>query len=173
MLFAAEPRTLAHAAAASGIELRRLYHYAQKLLAAGLLDVVGTQRRAGRAMKLYRAVSESFFVSDELLPRPFTQSLSDELAENLLVHGFAPGRGMLFTISGPDEGTAERVDSENAPARVVDLWFQSRIRPTDLPALREALRAVVERFDQPRRPDAQPYILHAAAAPRLSAAQKT
>ena len=171
MLFAPEPRTIGEAAAASGIELRRLHHHVGRLCAAGLVRVVGERRRAGRPMKLYRAVSDSFFVRDELLGRPFMQSLADELAQSILGESFSSGRGILYTIDANGDGQAERIDEEDAPGKAISLFFLARIRPTDLPALKEELRAVIERFEKPALSDARPYIVHAAAAPQLSAPQ--
>jgi hypothetical protein len=169
MLFAPGPRTLGEAAAASGKELRRLHHHVGRLCAAGLVEVVGERRRAGRPMKLYRAASDSFFVRDELLARPFMQSLADELAQSMLGHGFSSGRGILYTIEANGDGKAERIDEEEEPGKAISLFFLSHIRPADLPALKEELRAVVERFEKPDLPNSRPYIVHAAAAPQLSA----
>jgi hypothetical protein len=167
MLFAREARTLRETSAASGLDLKRLHHHAGTLCRAGLLKVEGERRRAGRPMKLYRASSDAFFVLDELLPKPFTESLADELRESLLTHGFRPGRGMLFALDSQGEVRAQRVDPPDSPASVLDLWFLVRLPRSELDSLRAELRAVVERFDRGDRPGARPYLIHAAAAPRV------
>jgi hypothetical protein len=167
MLFAREARTLSDASAASGLELKRLHHYAGKLCLAGLLSIEGERRRAGRPMKLYRSVSDAFFIADEDLPKPFTESLAEELRESLLANGFRPGRGMLFMLDAGAEMRAVRIDPAEAPAEVLDLWFLISLPRSDLARLKAELRSVVERFDRGSRPGSKPYLVHAAAAPRL------
>lgn len=167
MLFAREALTLGEASAASAMDLKRLHHSAGRLCRAGLLRVEGERRRAGRPMKLYRAVSDAFLVADEILPRPFTEGFANELRESLLIHGFQPGRRMLLTLDCGGEIRARRIDPADAPAGVLDLWFLVRLPRSELEVLRAELRAVVERFDKGDRPGAKPYLIHAAAAPRL------
>lgn len=168
MLFAGRALTLAEAAAEGGVDLKRLHHHAGRFVAAGLLEIVGERRRGGRPMKLYRTPADCFFIGDEYLPAPFTHSLAAELRESMVGHGFRAGRGMLFGRAGEGGTSARRVESEEGPAAVIDLWVDTRLDARDLAALKEELRAVVTRFERAGGADARRYLIHAAAAPRLA-----
>ena len=165
LLFAAEPLTLAEAAAKGGMDLKRLHHHAGRCRSAGLLKVVGERRRPGRSMKLYQAAAESFFVLDEHLPAPFTLTLSDELRQGLVEQGFRAGRGMLFSKDEQGGSSVTRIEG-GGPPDVIDLWVQARLTRHDLAALKAELLAVVRKFERPGARGSIPYLIHAAAAPR-------
>lgn len=166
-LFIPGSLTVAEASAMSRIELKRLHRQVQKLCALGLLEVVGARRRAGRPMKLYRAAAASFIVPDELLPMPFTHGLAAELRESLLRHDFQPGRGMLFDLGPDGQPRLRRLRETSERPEVLDLWFAFALRPDDLPELKAEIQGLIARFEQRSGPGKRPYVVHAAAAPRL------
>lgn len=72
--FLAAEETVAGAARATGLDLRAVHRDVRALCAAGLLEVVREQKRAGRPVKVYRAVAPTFFV-------PFSATGAVELPE--------------------------------------------------------------------------------------------
>jgi DNA-binding Lrp family transcriptional regulator len=61
-------RTVTEAAEAQGLPVEKMYQHLQSLVRVGLVQDVGTRPnpRGGRAMRLYRAAADSFFVPVEV-----------------------------------------------------------------------------------------------------------
>lgn len=76
--FVQVPRSIGEIAAESQIDIKRLHHHVTRLCQIGLLKVVGKRRRPGRAIKLYGASAEAFFIPFEVAPELFTEGLSRE-----------------------------------------------------------------------------------------------
>lgn len=72
--FLAAENTVAAAARELQLDIRLVHRDVLALLAAGLLQLVREQKRAGRAVKVYRASAPAFFV-------PFSATGAAELAE--------------------------------------------------------------------------------------------
>lgn len=64
--FVGREATVSAAALAVGCSVQTMHYRVKQLLAAGLLYIVREEKRAGRALKHYRAVSDAFFVPDDL-----------------------------------------------------------------------------------------------------------
>jgi hypothetical protein len=64
--FLGQDCTVSEAAQLSGASVNTAYARVRRLLKLGLLRVNGEQRRAGRAVKMYRMVAERFFVPYEV-----------------------------------------------------------------------------------------------------------
>lgn len=76
--FLGRTRSVTEAAAASGDKPNTVLKRVRRFQAAGLLEQVGERARAGRPVKLYRAVAEVFFVPFEATS---AESLEAALAE--------------------------------------------------------------------------------------------
>ena len=92
--FIGRENTVAAAAQTLGCSLQTMHYRVKQLLAVGLLEVVRVQKRAGRAVKHYRAVSDAFFVPDDLthyadLEERFLADLRPTLAA--IARGLAEG----------------------------------------------------------------------------------
>lgn len=72
--FLAGEGTVAGSARETGLDLRIVHRDVRALCAAGLLTVVREEKRAGRPIKVYRAVASAFFV-------PFSATGAAELTE--------------------------------------------------------------------------------------------
>ncbi len=98
--FLAGEGTVAGAARTTGLDLRTVHRDVRALCAAGLLEVVREVKRAGRPVKVYRAVAPAFFV-------PFSATGAAELTE--LGGGVAARYEALYRVAQAREfGRAHR-----------------------------------------------------------------
>ncbi|HKX92990.1 MAG TPA: hypothetical protein VJM15_11285 [Sphingomicrobium sp.] len=166
MLFAAAPLSLSEAAARGNYDLKRLHHHVGRLVKLGLLKVCGIRPRGGRPIKIYRAVSDSFFVPEELFPRPFGEELAHELREGLAAAAARSARGLLLTV-GPNGEPVGRVITEPRETRgTFEYWRVLRLSESEFEQLKAEIDAVLRRFEaKPVRPS-HVYLVHAAAARR-------
>lgn len=75
--FLGRTRSVSEAAQEAGCALDAMHYRVRRFLAAGLLEVRGERRRAGRPIKLYRSVSDAFYI-------PFALTPYNELEERIL-----------------------------------------------------------------------------------------
>lgn len=168
MMFALEPLSLTEAAAKSNIELKRLHYYVGRLVKAGLLTVHSVRRRAGRAIKLYHAVAPAFFVPSEVLPRPSTDEIAQELRHLLQSDEAQASAGILVSLGTNLEPKVEFVSLGERPRNGFELWRILRLRRSDFDHLRKELDAVISRYQVPYSKGGEVYLVHAAGALRPS-----
>jgi hypothetical protein len=75
--FLGRTRSVSAAAREVGCALDAMHYRVRRFLAAGLLEVQGERPRAGRPIKLYRSVSDAFYI-------PFALTPYSELEERIL-----------------------------------------------------------------------------------------
>jgi len=75
--FLGRTRSVSEAAQELGCALDAMHYRVRRFLAAGLLEIRGERRRAGRPIKLYRSASDAFYI-------PFTLTPYAELEERIL-----------------------------------------------------------------------------------------
>ena len=92
-VFTPEARGIADAARTLGVTTEWLFRRVRRLERAGLLTVQDCRPRAGRAVRLYRAVSHDFFVPFSLVP-PETVGQHNR-AQHLDLFETAIGRAFL------------------------------------------------------------------------------
>lgn len=63
-----EPSSAGEVAQSAGLTVKQAHHRLTRLLAVGLVEVCGERARAGRAVKLYRAVADEYRVPFALTP---------------------------------------------------------------------------------------------------------
>ncbi len=66
--FLGRTRSVSQAAQEVGCALDAMHYRVRRFLAAGLLEIQGERPRAGRPIKLYRSVSDSFYIPFALTP---------------------------------------------------------------------------------------------------------
>jgi len=166
--FTRRPKSVGETAAASGMDLRRTHYYVQRLAALGLVKVVAERARAGRAVKLYRAIGDSFFVPDEAALKGFGDDLALELRESVNRERSRSDGGILFTAFADGSPRGRFVGSRRASTAATEMWRALRLRAPEVAALKRDLRALLNRY-QRLRADAggDIYLVHAAVAPRL------
>ena len=99
------------AAQVLGCSVQAMHYRVKQLLAAGLLEVAREEKRAGRSIKHYRAVSDAFFVPDNLTPYA-------DLEERLL-------RTYLPTVKTISKGIAEGIRREGRIGQCL-FWDEQR-----------------------------------------------
>jgi hypothetical protein len=168
MMFTAGPLSVAEAAARSGDDLKRLHHRVQKLCRSGLLVVAAERRRAGRPIKLYRAVSDVFFVPVEMLPRGFGDELAEELRGYLSASARRTTRGLLVAAAGEGRVKVRIVPDEEADPDILEVWSVLRLERDEAKALQAELARVINRFKESASGRGKTYLVHSAMARRTS-----
>lgn len=80
--------TLSQAAEELGVKLTTLHYHVRKLLRLGLIEVRREEPRKGRAMKIYGAAAEEFFVPFEITPSVSLEALMTQIMA-------APNRSLI------------------------------------------------------------------------------
>lgn len=111
--FIGRESSVSAAAQALGCSVQTMHYRVKQLVAAGLLELVREEKRAGRAVKHYRSVSEAFFIPDDLTKHA-------DLEERLLTD-FQPtmkviAKGLAEGIRR--EGRTGQCMFQDAPGRV-------------------------------------------------------
>lgn len=166
MMFVREPLSLAEAVSRSGIELKRLHNYVQRLVRVGLLRVAALRPRAGRPIKLYRTVADSFFVPGDLLLKPSTDEIASELRGLLQADEARGTEGIRVSLGAALEPKIEFVMSEDRPRRGFELWRILRLKRGEFEQLRNELDAVLSRYQRPADGRGEVYLMHAAGVLR-------
>jgi hypothetical protein len=166
--FIGRARSLSEVAASSGLELKRLHYHVTRLCRLGLLEVVGERPRRGRAIKLYRATAESFFISSDVAADLFTEPLSRELREAIRLQQLKAGGGMLLYTAKNGEPIMRPVADEASSSTATELWKVLRLDAEEAVALREDLRGLLDRYAAQSSARGKPYLIHAALARRKS-----
>lgn len=163
-VFTPEARGIADAARTLGVTTEWLFKRVRRLERAGLLTVQDSRPRAGRAVRLYRATSDTFFVPFSLVP-PETVGRHNraqhlELFETAIgrtfqrapfdQHGWgfvtahAPSGDVFFRIMRED-GVLWTDLGEAAPV-MVSGWYLLHLSPGDARELQGELRALHDRY---------------------------
>lgn len=161
-------RSIAELAQLEGIELKRLHYHVGALVRIGLLVVAGKRRRAGRAIKEYRAVAEAFFVPDGLADTSPGETLARELQEALRqARGRACAGSLLYSENDqprmrwvPGQTTAMPLATEH--------WQVLRLSKDRAARLFEDIARCVKACAAERGASRQAtYLVHLAMAPAV------
>jgi hypothetical protein len=159
------PRSVAEAAAETGIPLKQLHYHAQRLVRLGLLKIVDTRRRTGRPVKIYKAVAESYFVPHELAHELYSEGLARELRSSLANEAHRTGDGMVFELDSCGRPRAESVSGPRSIAS--EMWRVLRLSPETAASLRRELEDLLDRYVADTSSSARVFLVHGAVAPRL------
>ncbi len=174
-VFTPEARGIADAARVLGVTTEWLYKRVRRLQRAGLLTVQDTRPRAGRAVRLYRAASDAFFVPFSLVPpervgrqnrarhldlfetaigRAFLRAPFDQQGWGFVTER-APNGDVSFRIMRED-GVRWAELGEAAPV-MVSGWHLLHLTPGEARDLQGELRGLHERYA--RRTGEVPFLL--------------
>lgn len=135
--FLARTRSVGEAAQELGCGLDTLLYRVKTFLKAGLLEVVGERRRAGRAVRLYRTVHDAYFIPHAVTPfatleerlyastEPHLRAWTRSTARRLQARGVEGTRlyrdtyGQVWSEGAADEHSVGGLDPEqlNDPIR--------------------------------------------------------
>ncbi len=166
MMFARAPLSLKEASTLSNIELKRLHYYVRRLVEAGLIEVTSIRPRAGRPIKMYRAVASAFLVSNAALPRQSTDELTQELRHLLERDEAQASTGIRVSLGPFLEPKVELVSDDHRRRKAFELWRILRLRSAEFERLREELDGVLSRYQGLHDERGQVYLVCAAAAVR-------
>jgi hypothetical protein len=152
-----------------GQPLSKLHYHLGRLTGCGLLRLSRTEPRAGRPIRYYRAIAESFLISLADMAEPAAEGFSRELRRSLAEQA---NRRELSLLYHTDEAGRFRVrmidpDGKGRSSRAFDYWKVLRLTPEQRVALAAELAAVISRYEAPS-PGGEPFFVHAAFAPKLS-----
>lgn len=164
LALAAQERSLRQLAGKTGLKLNLLHYHVTRLQALGLIEVVRTEKRPGRPVKVYRAVARAFFVPARLAGGEVGEKLSAELRERLaLARARSGGEGTLYFV-GDDGGPRMRRLGGDEPAEGAEYWSLLDLSRTDSAALAAEMKALLGRYRG--RAGRRQYLVHAALAPK-------
>lgn len=183
--FLGRERRVSEVAAELGLPVDATYYRVRRLVDAGLVDLSRTVPRKGRALKLYRATADRFFVPLDALP--------EQTAEEFLTQGDEPTRLLmarsvsrvlrelpdhlqmgLHVSAAPDGkpsvglGPAEpdwQPDGMLEPGvpAILSSWMPLRLGYADAKALQREMFELIERYAHRDGPD--DYLLGLQLAP--------
>ena len=163
LALAAGERSLKQLAGTTGLKLNLLHYHVARLRALGLIEIVRSERRPGRPVKIYRAVARAFFVPARLAGGEVGEKLSAELRERLaLARARGGGEGTLYSV-GEDGGPRMRRLGGDEPAEGVEIWSLLDLSRSEAAALAAEMRALLGRY---RGRSGRPHLVHAALAPK-------
>jgi hypothetical protein len=139
-----------------------LHYHLSHCLRLGLVEIVREQRRAGRAVKYYRAAAKSFFVPAELIVEMPGTAMNLKLRELLDLTLARSLEGLNFR----HDGQRPRADLVADPALqrgTVELWLDVGLTSTDAAELASELQAVADRFRARADAAAPRHLVHLAA----------
>jgi DNA-binding Lrp family transcriptional regulator len=167
--FLGRTRSVSSAADALGRDLDTVLYRVRRLVATGLLEVAAVEPRAGRPIKLYRAVHDAWFVPYEALPYA---DLEEAFLDMHVGHATRAARAAARWLAdrpwagyriGLDEagrmwmrGAAEDGDQPGATAPrplggldgPLDAGLELRLSPADARSLNADLAALVEDYER-------------------------
>lgn len=150
------------------MDLKRLHHRVRRLCALGLLRKVEERKRAGRAIKLYQAVSERFFIPFEAAPELFTEGLAREMRASVRDEHLRRGDGALLSLGAGNVPQLRFVADESPAEPGPELWLLLRLERREVTKLRRELKELFDRHAANASGRGKVYLVHAAVAERLS-----
>lgn len=140
-----------------------LQYHVLKCIAAGLVEVVREQRRAGRAIKYYRATAQSFFVPITYITTLPGTSLARTLRELLDQNLANTLSGVEFSHDGQNPHIVLKKDMARRAA-AIEFWLDLSLGKDDAEEVFASLKAVADRFRDRACDKGARFLVHLAAA---------
>lgn len=158
-----ETLSLAALANMTQTPLSLLHYHVKKCVSLGLIEVVREQRRAGRAVKHYRAKARTFFVPLDLMAHLPGTEMTRQLRAALDRNQARSVEGVNFTHDG-QRPCAFLVKDRTSQATAIELWLDIGLRSADAQELINDLKALLDRY-RARGVDNEPrHLVHLAVA---------
>ena len=156
--------SLSDASKALEMSLSLLHHHVKRLLAAGFLEVVREVPRAGRAIRVYRAVHDSYFVPSHLMARTMGETLNRELRA-ALDDVAAHSEGVFIDFADDGRPRMRPVGNERR-SPPWETWRMIKLGPQAAARLRAEQSALIRRFEALATDDGTPHLFHSALVKR-------
>lgn len=170
MLCAGQESSLSGLQKKLNVPLNTLHYHVRRLLDAGLLLVSRTEPRAGRAIRHYRSVAESFLVPQDHLPELPSEKRSSELRRSLRNELGRGDEHHLLYSAGPEGKVLIRLTPQgrSPAARGMELWRLIKLSPKQRALLAGELNELLERYvGLPQEAGSEDFLVHGAFAPAL------
>jgi hypothetical protein len=168
MACARRERSLTELAREIGEPLPKLHYHLGRLATAGLLRQSRTQARAGRPVRYYRAIAESFLISLADMAETVSEAWTRELRQSLAEQANRRELSLLHHTDDAGRYRVRLIDPESRGRRndAFDYWKVLRLTAEQRRALAEEMGALITRYET-SSPSGEPYLVHAAFAPKL------
>lgn len=138
------------------------YHMA-KCMAVGLVKVVREVRRAGRAIKYYRAVAKMFFVPAELTQELPGTAMARRLRDALDLDLGRTLMGIEFLHDGV-RPRGQLLKDADVKSSSIELWLDASLDSQDVTELFSEMKSLIDRFRARSNTTGQRYLVNLAAA---------
>jgi hypothetical protein len=169
LLLAGHERSVAEMAALMRVDLKYLHYHVGVLQRLGLLVVAHERARPGRPIKVYRAVSKSFFVPGRVASAGPSAAMHAELRDSLAKVREPSLGGTLYYV---DENDEPRIQFIGKPASdslsATELWRVLTLSRAEALRLTRDIAARLKACAHRDRGTTQDYLVHFALAPRLA-----
>ena len=149
--------TMTDLVAHSSMSYSLLSHHLRRLVATGLVRIVGHSPRAGRAIRLYRATAHSYFTPAAWCQTLPGEQLAHQLREALQMK--CNPKGMLLWN---EDGPRMRLILDDTRHDASELWLRLRLSSAAARQFNEELRALFERWREHQSPKGTNYLVHGA-----------
>jgi predicted transcriptional regulator len=168
MACARRERSLTELAKEIGQPLNKLHYHVGRLTDAGLLRQSRTEARAGRPIRYYRAIAESFLISRADMAKPVAEAWSRELRQSLAEQANRRELSLLYHADEAGRLRVRLIDPEGHGRRsgAFDYWKVLRLTAEQRQALGQEMAALISRYETPS-PSGDLYFVHAAFAPKI------
>ncbi len=170
--FLGQDATLSEAAAELCLGKTRMSYWVTRLLELGLIEVVQTERRVRRKVRVYRSVADSFVMPLELLPASDVEILEGyfrpiwrELLEALAHAGRKNASGWHVRFLRREALPSFQIvpnTGDLEDARIFNVWARLSLTDEQATRLRAELQALLESYISASVPGAKPHLLHLA-----------
>lgn len=148
--------------------LPKLHYHVERLIAAKVLRVSRSEKRAGRAIRYFRAVADRFWVPQEFLHELPGDARAAELREALRRENGKAGEISLLYAPDPQGRITVRLvrDEDAGPPRTIELWWWLHLDPEQRAALGKEMAELLQRYGKLKPGEGtRTYLAHAAFAP--------
>lgn len=184
--FIARERSASQAAAEAGCGLDTMLYRVKRFLAAGLLTVTRSDRRAGRPVRYYRSVADALFVPFAAMPyatleerlasqmasgnRRLIRSIAEVLRDTGLEGRriFRGDNGVVWNESAADVDTPLNPEDPSMPA-AIQFGLGLHLDFGEAKELQRELHRLFERFRDREAGGGQKYMLQVALLPEAPA----
>ena len=168
LLLVGREQSASELATATGVALKRLHYHLGALERLGLVAVAGRRARAGRPIKLYRAVADAFFVPAGAAAASPSEALAAELRQALARHADRSHDGMQYQLGEKGEFLMRPVENQRAgQVPTADHWRVLQLSPAEALRLAADLDACLKAAVERSQGATKTYLAHFAFAPRL------
>jgi len=163
-------RSLTDLAQELGHPLPKLHYHVGRLTDSGLLRQDRVEPRAGRPIRYYRAIAESFLISLADMGESVGEGLGRELRRSLAEQTNRMDLSLFYHMDEAGRFRVRMIDRDGGGrgSRVFEHWKILRLTAEQRMALAKDIAAVISRYEEAPAPGGEPFLVHAAFAPKLS-----